>query len=562
MDYKEEIAKLLKKESKLNLDFLQLIEIPPNQEMGDYALPCFTLSRELKKAPQQIAIDLSKISKPKWLERAEAKGPYLNFFISKSDFIGQIITKIQKEKNNYGSSKEGKLQKVCIDFSSPNIAKPFSVGHLRSTAIGNSIYRILSASGYKCIGINHLGDWGIQFGKMVVAYNKWLDRKLMAKDPIKEFFRLYVKFHEEAEKDPSLEDEARAWFRKMELGDKQALKLWKLFSKISLMEVKRIYKLMGVKFDAYTGESFYNRMLDPTLKMLESKGLVCESEGATVVKLEADSPPCILRTGGETSLYATRDIAAAIYRYKTYKFSKSIYVVDVRQSLHFQQFFKVLEMAGFEWAKNMVHVPFGLIKFEEGVMSTRKGNVIFLEELFAKAAELVEEKIKEKNPGLKNKKAVASQIAIGAVIFWDLSHDRIRDIEFSWNIVLDFEGETGPYIQYTYARAKSILKKAKKVPSKADFSLLSTPEEKRLAVLLGEFPAAVCDAASHYKPSIVARKVIEISQAFNEFYHKCQCLADCIDPKLRDARLMLVSSSAMVIKNGLSLLGIEAPEQM
>ena len=269
---------------------------------------------------------------------------YLNFFISKSDFIGQIITKIQKEKNNYGSSKEGKSQRVCIDFSSPNIAKPFSVGHLRSTAIGNSIYRILSASGYKCIGINHLGDWGIQFGKMVVAYNKWLDRKLMAKDPIKEFFRLYVKFHEEAEKDPSLEDEARAWFRKMELGDKQALKLWKLFSKISLMEVKRIYKLMGVKFDAYTGESFYNRMLDPTLKMLESKGLVCESEGATVVKLEADSPPCILRTGGETSLYATRDIAAAIYRYKTYKFSKSIYVVDVRQSLHFQQFFKVLEM--------------------------------------------------------------------------------------------------------------------------------------------------------------------------------------------------------------------------
>ncbi|MBI4448134.1 arginine--tRNA ligase [Candidatus Woesearchaeota archaeon] len=562
--FKQEVIKLIKNQLK-SVDAESLLEIPPKKELGDYSFPCFSLAKELKKNPNDIAKELTKKIKPTPLiKQIQQVGPYINFFINPTKIAETTITEALKKKGSYGATNEGKGKTVVIDFSSPNIAKPFGIAHLRSTAIGNSISKIYQHLGYNCIGINHLGDWGTQFGKLIVAYKKWGDQKTLEKDPIRHLFNLYVKFHEEAKQKPELEDEAREWFKKIELKDKEAQKLWKKFSELSLKEFKKIYSLMNIKFDEYTGESFYAPLWEEAVKEAEKKGITEISDEALIVNLEKYSlPPCILRKKDGSTLYATRDIAAAKYRYQKYRFYKMIYVVDHRQSLHFQQLFKVLELMGYEWAKNCEHVPFGLMRFPEGTMSTRKGKIIFFEEVIEKAKQLVKEVINKKNPQLKNKEEVAEAVALGAIIFWDLSNDRMRNISFDWEKVLDFEGETGPYVQYTYARADSIIRKAneKLDPQKINFEKLTRIEELNLIKTLAGFTEAVKEAKNHNKPSIIARYLLDLAQNFNEFYHKCPCISEK-DEEIRRARISLVEAAKQGMEIALSLLGIKALPEM
>ncbi len=550
--FKEEILKILRKEKIPE----ELLQIPPNPEMGDYALPCFTLAKEYKKAPQDIAKDLEKKLKvSKNIEKIQANGPYLNFFINKAAYNKEISKgKLVKRKNNN--------QVITLDFSQPNIMKPFSIAHLRSTMIGNALAKILTHEGYKVIKINHLGDWGTQFGKMMYAYETWGSKKDLMKDPMHYMTNLYVKFHKEAETNPLLEERGREWFAHLEQGDKKARAYWELFSKLSMQYYNKTYQRLNITFDSWAGEAFYEPQLKPTIVLLQKKGIVKESEGALVVDLEQYGiPPCIIQKSDGSTIYATRDIAAAIYRAKTYKFHKNLYVVDVRQSLHFQQVFKTLELASFSWAKDCIHLPFGTMKFEDGVMSTRKGIIIFLEEVIDKAVESVEKIIEEKNPKLKDKKKVAEQVGLGAIVFWDLSHDRIRDITFSWDKVLDFNGETGPYVQYTHARAASILRKAKGTKGKAAYEKLATIQEKELLKQLSLYEENIKKAADQYKPSILAKYLITLCQLFNDFYEHCPCLTE-LDKSLVVARLVLVKKTKETIVHALSLLGIQAPEEM
>ncbi|MSR86378.1 arginine--tRNA ligase [Candidatus Woesearchaeota archaeon] len=552
MDFKAEIIKILKKEHIPE----ELLQAPPNPDMGDYALPCFTLAKEYKKAPQEIAKDLEKKLKPsKNIEKIVANGPYLNFFINKAQYNKEIIEAkaVKKKKSN---------KVITLDFSQPNIMKPFSIAHLRSTMIGNAISQILTYEGYKVIKINHLGDWGTQFGKMMYAYEAWGNKTGLMKDPMHYMTDLYVRFHKEAETSPILEDKGREWFAKLEKGDKKARAYWDLFSKLSLQYYNKTYKRLNITFDSWAGEAFYEPQLKPTIEFLQKKHLLEESEGALIVNLEKYGlTPCIVRKSDGSTIYATRDLAAAIYRAKTYNFYKNLYVVDIRQSLHFQQVFKTLELAAFPWAKDCMHIPFGTMKFEEGVMSTRKGIIIFLEDVLDKAVESVEKIIEEKNPKLKDKKKVAEQVGLGAIVFWDLSHDRIRDISFSWDKVLDFNGETGPYVQYTYARAASILRKAKGIKAKPSYEKLVKVQEKELLKQLSMYPEAIEKAAEQYKPSILARYLITLCQVFNDFYENCPCVTEP-DKNLAFARLKVVEKTKATLKEGLSLLGIQAPEEM
>ncbi len=560
MDFRKKISSLLKKETGMDFNFEDYLEIPPDVKLGNFAFPCFILSKSLKKDPKAIAEELSKMSSPKWITEIKAQGPYLNFYLNPEYYFKDILTQIHKKKHKFGSSTIGRGKTIVIDYSSPNIAKPFSIAHLRSTAIGNSLYRINKFLGYKVKGINYLGDWGLQFGKLIVAYNKWGDEKQLKKDPIKYLYKLYVKFHDND--DESLEDEARAWFCKLENKDKEALDIWKKFRDLSLEEFKKFYDMMGISFDSFKGESAYNEALDKVIAILKKKGITELSEGALIVKLE-NIAPCLLKKKDEASLYATRDIAAAIDRKKTYDFDKALYVVDVRQSLHFKQFFEVLKKAGFDWAKDLYHVPFGLMRFKQDTMSTRKGKMVFLEDVLNKAIDSVYDIIKQKNPKLKNKRKVAQQVGIGALFFWDLSHDRVKDIEFDWARVLDFEGETGPYVQYTYARATSILRKSRKqVTTEINYASYHHPKEKELLGLLGKLNYYIESSASHNKPSVLARYVLEVAQTFNEFYHSCKCLGKDVEKEASLARLLLVESTAQVLENGLFLLGISVPSEM
>ena len=544
MTIKYEILKLLKKENIPE----NLLQETPNPNMGDFALPCFTLS----KNPVEKAKELQTKFEHKYLEKVQALGPYLNFYIKKDVYNKEIIEYKIKEKNNNKT--------IVLDFSQPNIMKPFNIAHLRSTMIGNSIYNILKFEGYKVIRVNHLGDWGTQFGKMMYAYESWGNKEDLMKDPMHYMTDLYVRFHSEAEKEPYLEDKGREWFAKLERGDKKAKAYWELFSKLSLQYYHKTYKRLKVDFDSWAGEAFYEPMLNETIKILQDKGLVEESEGALIVNLDQyNMAPCIIRKSDGSTIYATRDLAAAMYRAKEYNFYKNLYVVDVRQSLHFQQFFKVLELVGFSWAKDCIHIPFGTMKFKDGVMSTRKGLIIFLEDVLDKSVDSVKTIIEEKNPKLKNKAKVAEQIGIGAVIFWDLSHDRVLDINFDWDNVLEFTGETGPYVQYTYARAASIIRKNDN-SSKPDYSKLITTEELELIKDLSLFEEYVSKASQQYKPSIVAKYLIKLCQDFNIFYQKCHCNIE--DKALSRARLNLVQKTKDTIKTSLSLLSMEAPEEM
>lgn len=564
MDFKAEIASAIAQTLDIDKnDVLEAVEIPPDKAMGDYAYPCFRLAKVLRKAPPLIAADLAeKIQLPSFVKEVKVVGAYLNFFTDKSVFAETIISKVFAEKENYGKSKEGEGKNIVIDYSSPNIAKPFHVGHLRSTVIGNAIYKIYEFLGYNCVGINHLGDWGTQFGKLITAYKMWGNAEAVEKDGISELMRIYVKFHEEAEKDPSLNDTARAWFVKMQDGDEEAISLWKWFKDISLKEFERVYKTLDVSFDSYAGESFYNDKMAAVVEELKEKNLLKESNGAMIVDLEdAKMPPClIIRSDGGT-LYATRDITAALYRKKTYDFEKCIYVTAIDQNLHFAQWFKVIEKMGYDWYKNLVHVPFGLVSLESGKLSTRKGNVVLMEDLLSEAVKKTAAIIEEKNPNLPNKEEVAKEVGIGAVIFDDLYNGRIKDIVFSWEKMLSFEGETGPYVQYTNARACSVLRKAEEeADGNVDFSLLTDDVTVEVIKLIASFNDKVKDAAERYEPSVVSRYLVDLAQAFNKFYHDNSILN--AEENTRKARLAVVKAVSLVLTSGLALLGIKAPEQM
>lgn len=563
MDYKKIIAARIKDNVDLELETIErLIEIPPKSEMGDYAFPCFSLAKTLRKAPNMIAEDILKNIDKEGFEKVENLGPYLNFFVDKGVFIKNTIEEVLTEKDSYGASEAGKGKNITIDFSSPNIAKPFHVGHLFSTAIGNSLYRILSFEGYNCIGINHLGDWGTQFGKLICAYKRWCDKENLEKEPIKELLRIYVKFHDEADKDSAIEDEARMYFKKLEDGEKEEIELWKKFRELSLKEFQKVYDLLNVKFDSYAGESFYNDKMDAVVEEIDKKGLLVDSNGARVVMLdEFNMPPCIIKKSDGATIYATRDLTAAEYRKNTYDFYKSIYVVGGEQKLHFKQVFKTLELMGYDWAKNCNHVSFGLVKFADKKLSTRKGEVIFLEDLLNESISKTLEIINEKNPELKDKEEVAQKVGVGAMVFTYLKNSREKDIVFDWKDMLSFDGETGPYVQYTYARAKSILRKLGNGSGVINYSKLNTPEEFELVKYLESFQNAIFGAIDKLEPSILTRHIIEIAKAFNKFYnlHK---IATAEDNEIKNARLKLVEATAQVIKNGLNLLGINTVESM
>ncbi|EES48229.1 arginine--tRNA ligase [Clostridium botulinum] len=563
MDYKNKIAQLIKQHVDLDIDAIEkLIEIPPKSEMGDYAFPCFQLSKVMRKAPNMIAETLKDAINKDGFERIENLGPYLNFFVDKGVFAENTINKILKDGDSYGESNIGEGKTVCVEYSSPNIAKPFHVGHLFTTAIGNSLYKMFKKEGYDVVGLNHLGDWGTQFGKLISAYNRWVDEDALEKAPIDELLRIYVKFHDEAEKDPSLEDEGRMYFKKLETGDAEAQALWKRFRDLSLKEFERVYDILGVKFDSLAGEAFYNDKMDVVVNELKDKGLLVESNGAQVVMLDDyNMPPCIVLKGDGASIYATRDLAAAMYRKKTYDFYKSIYVVGSPQALHFKQVFKVLELAGHEWANDCVHVGFGLVKFADRKLSTRKGEVVLLDDLIRESVEKTLEVINEKNPDLENKEEVAKKIGVGAIIFTYLKNSREKDIVFDWKEILSFEGETGPYVQYSYARANSIISRAENISSKVDYSKLSSKEEFELVKVLANFNNQIKLATDKLEPSILTRYVIEVAKSFNKFYNAHSVL-NLDDEVLKATRLSLVKSSLQVIKNGLELLGIDVVEKM
>lgn len=561
MDYKDLIAENISSVLSIEKsDVLRLLEIPPRQEMGDYAFPCFQLAKTLRKAPNFIAGELKDKLSIKEIDRIDVMGPYVNFFLNKSVFLKDVVDEILKEGENYGKSDVGENRTVIVEFSSPNIAKPFHVGHLFTTVIGNSLSRIFQFEGYKTERINHLGDWGTQFGKLITGYERWIDKDKLNESPIEELNRIYVKFHEEAELDPSLNDEARMHFKNLEDGVEYEYELWKQFRDLSLKVFKEVYEELGVEFDSYTGESFYSDKMDDVVKLLDEKGIMTESNGAKVVMLEEyNMPPTIIMKADGATIYATRDLAAAIYRKKTYDFYKNIYVVGTPQSLHFKQVFKTLELAGLEWAKDCVHVGFGLVKFPGKMMSTRKGDVVLLDDLLKEAVETALKIIVEKNPNLKDKEEIAKKVGIGAIIFTYLKNSREKDIIFDWDEILSFDGETGPYVQYTYARAKSILRK-NEIKDDSILSLLDSQEEFELAKTLNGFNDAVLAAIDKYEPSIVTRYVLQVAKDFNKFYNNCPI--NSAEEGIKQSRLKLVLATTMVLRNALYLLGIETVEEM
>ncbi|MDD6816790.1 MAG: arginine--tRNA ligase [Firmicutes bacterium] len=571
VNFKEEISKLIAEQVQdLTAEEIQsMIEVPQDAKMGDYAFPCFKLAKTLRKAPPLIARGIAEaISGNAMFEKVEQVNAYVNMFISREEFVGDVVSAVLAEKEDYGKSNVGEGKTVIVEYSSPNIAKPFHIGHIRSTVIGNSINKIYSALGYNVIRINHLGDYGTQFGKMICAYRHWGNKEDVINEPIKTLLGYYTRFHEEVETHPELDDEAREIFTKLEHGEPEEVELWQWFRDESLKEFNRVYKMLGIDFDSYNGESFYSDKMPRFVKELEEKGLLEESQGAHVVNLEKYGLGVALITKSDGStLYITRDIAAAVYRKETYNFYKNIYVVASQQNLHFQQWIQILELMGYEWARDCVHVPFGLVSLEDGTMSTRHGRVVFLEDVLNRAVDQTREIIKEKGVATDNIDETAKQVGIGAVIFNELSNNRIKDYVFSWDKVLDFNGETGPYVQYTYARCASVLRNAgENAVAKAGqadavkASYLTSESAFQLARLLYKLPEVIREAGDKYEPSIVTRHIVDIAQSFNRFYHDEHILVDNEEEKT--AKLALVLSAKTAIRNGLALLGMEAPERM
>ena len=544
------------------------IEIPKEKTMGDFAFPCFRLAKAFRKAPAMIAPEIAeKLSGHPLFEKVQAVGPYVNVFIDKVAWTKSVLEEYEAAETfgsgTEGVKEDGSKKNIVLDYSSINIAKPFHIGHLRTTVIGNSIKKLYEFLGYNTISVNHLGDWGTQFGKMAVAYQKWGNKEEIEAKGVRGLMALYVRFHEEAKNDPSLDDEARAAFASMENGNEEILSLWRWFVKISLNEVARVYELLDVHFDSYNGESFYMDKMDGPITLLREKGLLVESEGAQVVDLsEYNMPPCIVLKSDGSSIYATRDIAAAIYRKNTYDFDKCLYITASEQILHFSQLFKVLELMGFEWAKDMVHIPYGFVSLEEGKLSTREGNVIYLEDLLNEAIAKTRDIMNEKNPDLENLEEVARQVGVGAVVFHDLFNNRIKDVTFSWDNVLNFDGETGPYVQYTFARASSVLRKAGdpelKVP---DPEKLTDEYAQEIIKLIEDFPNRVREAARKYEPYIITRYTVAVATAYNKFYHEDPILT-AEDEETKMARLYLTKMVTYILKTGLGLIGVAAPERM
>ena len=569
ISYREKIADILAPQIEgLEKDeIMSMIETPADIKMGDYAFPCFKLAKLLRKAPPVIAKSIAEaIGDDPMFEKVESVNAYVNMFVSKEDFAREVVSEAIEKGDDYGRSSIGGGKKVIVEYSSPNIAKPFHIGHIRSKVIGNSIYKIYDFLGYDTMRINHLGDYGTQFGKMICAYRRWGNKEDVIKEPIKSLLSYYTKFHVEAEKDPALEDEARAIFAKLEKGEPEEVELWQWFRDESLKEFNRVYDMLGITFDSYNGESFYSDKMPRFVQELKDKGLLVEDAGAQIVKLdEYDLPPALITKSDGSTLYITRDIAAAVYRKETYDFYKNIYVVASQQNLHFQQWIKVIELLGYDWAKDCVHVPFGLVSMEEGTMSTRQGRVIFLEDVLNRAVEQTRQIIKEKNVNTENIDETAKEVGIGAVVFNELSNYRIKDYVFSWDKVLNFEGETGPYVQYTHARACSILRNAgddavAKAKAGFDAKYITSESAHRLMSLIYELPEVIVESGEKYEPSIVTRHIVDISQAFNKFYHDEHILVDNEDEKI--AKIALVLAAKTAIKNGLGLLGMKAPEKM
>ena len=564
-DFKAAVANCLKsKIEDLSYDeILQLIEIPPNKDMGDYAFPCFKLAKVFRKAPNLIAQDIAEsIVAEGDISKVVPMGGYVNFFVNKSQLAKTVINNVLTQKDDYGKSKIGEGKNIIVEFSSPNIAKPFHIGHIRTTVIGNAIYKLYDSQGYNTIRINHLGDYGTQFGKLIVAFKKWGDKETVEKNPIKELLALYVKFHEVAKEQPELEEEARAWFVKLENGDEEAKELWTWFRNESLKEFDKVYKLMDIEFDSFAGESFYTDKMDAVIQELEEKHLLKESRGAKIVDLEEyGMPPALIQKNDGSTLYMTRDLAAAIYRKKTYDFDKCIYVVASQQNLHFQQWFKVIELMGYDWYDKLEHVNFGMVSLEDGTLSTRNGRVVFLEDVLNQAIQKTREIIESKNPDIENIDQTVKDVGVGAVIFQELSNSRIKDYVFSWDKTLSFDGETGPYVQYTHARCCSVLRKAgEEVTTDINYDLLSDEDSSEVLKLIGDFNKNILVALRKSEPHIITRFVLDLAQAFNKFYHDNPILVD--DAELRKARLALVEATRQTIKNGLALLGMHAPERM
>ncbi|WP_368403332.1 arginine--tRNA ligase [Streptococcus parasanguinis] len=562
MNNKELIAsELAKVIDSLDQDaILNLLEQPKSSDLGDIAFPAFSLAKVERKAPQAIAADIAEKIDQSAFEKVVATGPYVNFFLDKSKISDQVIKSVIEAGADYGQQDEGHGQNITIDLSSPNIAKPFSVGHLRSTVIGDALSNIFRKMGYNTIKINHLGDWGKQFGLLMVAYKKWGSKEAVEANPIDELLKLYVRINAEIENDPELDEEGRLWFKKLEDGDPEATELWQWFRDESLVEFNRIYKLLGVEFDSLNGEAFYNDKMDEAVQILEEKGLLKESKGASIVELDdVNLPPAMIKKSDGATLYITRDIATAIYRARTYNFVKNIYAVGQEQSNHFRQLKAVLKKMGFEWSDDMIHVDFGLVTKNRQKLSTRKGNIILLEPTLQEAISRAKAQIEEKNPELENKEEVAHAVGVGAVKFYDLKTDRRNGYDFDLEAMVSFEGETGPYVQYAYARIQSILRKANFTPSTDATYSLSDPESWEIIKLLQDFSRVVKRAAENYDPSLIAKYAINLAQAFNKYYAHTRILDESPE---RESRLALSYSTAVVLKEALRLLGVDAPEKM
>ena len=572
MDMKSRIAALI--ETGLNAawpnienlpgreEIAGFLEIPPEREMGDYAFPCFRLAKALKAAPPMIASRLQAAIDAPNVARLNCVGGYLNFFLNRENFAKETLQAVLDAGEKWGATNEGAGKTICLDYSSINIAKRFHIGHLSTTMIGHSLKRIFDFLGYTTVGINHLGDWGTQFGKMLAAYKHWGSIEAVEQGGVQALVDLYVRFHEEAEKDPSLEDEGRAWFKAIEDGQEEALHIFNWFKDLTLRDTKKVYDLLGVSFDSYAGESFYNDKMDRVVKELKEKNLLTVSDGASIVDLEEyKMPPCLILKKDGATLYTTRDIAAALYRQDTYHFDKCLYVVAYQQDLHFRQWIKVVELMGYPWAKDLQHVAFGMISYEGQTLATRKGHVVYLEDLLKRAQEKAMAIIEEKSPQLNNKNEVARQVGIGAVIYADLQNNRIKDIDFWWDRALNFDGETGPYVQYTHARCCSLMRKAEEVSlPEPDYAALTDDESQEILRQLSRFPDTVKEAALRYEPSILTRAVTDLCQAYNKFYYEHRILDD--GDGVAAARVKLTEAVKNVVKQGLYLIGMEAPERM
>ena len=562
MDNKQLIASELAKviDSLDQSAIFNLLEQPKSSDLGDIAFPAFSLAKVERKAPQAIAADIAEKIDPSHFEKVVATGPYVNFFLNKAKISDQVIKEVIKEGADYGQQNEGQGGNITIDLSSPNIAKPFSVGHLRSTVIGDALSNIFRKMGYNTIKINHLGDWGKQFGLLMVAYKKWGNKEAVEANPIDELLQLYVRINAEIENDPALDEEGRLWFKKLEDGDPEATELWQWFRDESLVEFNRIYELLGVEFDSLNGEAFYNDKMDEAVKILEDKGLLKESKGASIVDLDdVNLPPAMIKKSDGATLYITRDIATAMYRARTYNFVKNVYVVGQEQSNHFRQLKAVLKKMGFDWSDDMIHVDFGLVTKNRQKLSTRKGNIILLEPTLQEAISRAKAQIEEKNPNLENKEAVAHAVGVGAVKFYDLKTDRRNGYDFDLEAMVSFEGETGPYVQYAYARIQSILRKADFKPSLDANYNLNDAESWEIIKLIQDFARVVKRASDNFEPSLIAKYAISLAQAFNKYYAHTRILDETPE---RDSRLALSYTTAVVLKEALRMLGVEAPEKM